>query len=364
MHTDRKVINISDQKKIEREDIVYLLKSEGDARTRLFEEAAQIKSEFVGDVVYFRGLIELSNICAKNCLYCGIRSDNRNFNRYNLDDDEVVNAALFAYKNNFASIVIQSGELTGKSFTKRITTLLEKINKSTNGDLRITLSMGEQPEAVYREWFSAGAGRYLLRIETSNKELYKKLHPGNENHSYEKRLKCLHSLRNSGYQVGSGVMIGLPFQTLGDLADDLIFLKDFGIDMVGMGPYIEHSDTPLYKFKDTLLPLKERFYLSLKMIAILRIMMPEINIAASTAMQAIDKLGREKAIKTGANVIMPNITPGQFRDDYMLYQNKPCTDDSAEDCQNCLEVRVALAGNSIGYGDWGDSKYFTSRMKG
>lgn len=344
------------------EDIINLLNTSGKDKIRLFEQANRVKQEAVGNKVFFRGLIELSNICAKNCYYCGIRKDNQNFVRYNLSDDEVLGAAQFAYENNFASLAIQSGELTSKSFTSRITRLLQKIHQQTNCSLHITLSLGEQPGNIYKEWLEAGAHRYLLRIETANPVLYRKIHPDNSLHNMQNRIECLYKLKEVGYQVGSGVMIGLPFQTTADLANDLLFLLNFGIDMVGMGPYIEHADTPLYTQKDSLLSLEERFQMSLKMIAILRILMPKINIASATALQAIDKLGREKALKVGANVIMPNITPGKHRDDYQLYQNKPCTDDSAEDCKNCLETRVALAGNTIGYGEWGDSKAFLNRV--
>jgi biotin synthase len=156
-------------------------------------------------------------------------------------------------------------------------------------------------------------------------------------------------------------MIGLPFQTMDDLAGDLLFMKEFNIDMCGMGPYIEHADTPLIKHSEMLLPLKERFYLTLKMIAILRIMMKDINIVAATALQAIDPIGREKAVKIGANILMPNITPGKYRDSYKLYNNKPCTEDSAEDCQSCLEARVSLADSEVIYGEWGDSQHYNRR---
>lgn len=158
-------------------------------------------------------------------------------------------------------------------------------------------------------------------------------------------------------------MIGLPFQTSEDLANDLLFFRDIGIDMVGMGPYIEHSDTPLYEYRDKLLPLAERLDLSLKMIAILRIMMPTINIAATTAMQTIDKMGREKALKVGANVIMPNITPGIYRNSYLLYENKPCTDENADDCSRCLEARVQMAGDEVAWDEWGDSLHYRKRDK-
>jgi len=344
-----------------KENIVRLLQTENENCQMLYEKAAVVKSDVIGDKVFFRGLIEFSNICSKNCYYCGIRRDNPDFTRYNLTDEEIIEAANFAYENNFASIVLQSGELNSVTFSNRIELLLKKIWKLTGGKLRVTLSLGEQNEETYKRWFDAGAHRYLLRIETSNPELYSKLHPNNELHSFKNRIKALNILKNIGFQVGTGVMIGLPFQTIEDLATDLLFMKEFGIDMVGMGPYIEHTNTPLYTANAKIYSPEKRFELGLKMIAVLRLLMPSINIAAATALQAIDKLGREKAIKAGANVIMPNITPGIYRDNYLLYQNKPCTDDSAEDCKNCLEVRVALTDNKIAYGEWGDSLYYKQR---
>jgi biotin synthase len=243
-------------------------------------------------------------------------------------------------------------------FAKRIETLLKRIHAATDEKLRITLSCGEQERDVYRRWFDSGAKRYLMRIETSNQNLYARLHPNDDRHSFQNRLDCLNILRETGYQTGTGVMIGLPFQTLWDLADDLLFLKSNDIVMIGMGPYLEHADTPLYRYRSQLLPLAERFDLTLKMIAILRIMMKDVNIAATTALQTIEKLGREKAIMAGANVIMPNITPGTYRNDYSLYDNKPCTDENPEDCRTCLEARIALTGNNIAFGEWGDSAHF------
>jgi biotin synthase len=347
-----------------REDIVYLLGLRGAEKSQLFTESARVKEKHVGNKVYFRGLIEFSNVCLKNCLYCGIRHENSHVHRYNLTDEEIIDAAVFAAENNYGSLVLQSGEIQHASFTRRMEKLLTAIHKATDGKLRITLSCGEQSGDTYKVWHDSGAHRYLLRIESSNPELYKKLHPNNENHSYQRRLDSLFSLQQAGYQVGTGVMIGLPFQTPDDLAGDLLFMKQFNIDMVGMGPYLEHEETPLYEFRDMLLPREERFQLTLKMIAILRILMKDINIAATTALQAIDKLGREKAIKIGANVIMPNITPGKYRDDYLLYQNKPCTDENPDDCKTCLEARIALADNVIAYGEWGDSGHFQKRDKG
>ena len=343
------------------QDLVLLLKTQDEERLELFDYAGKIKQHYVQNKVYLRGLIELSNICAKDCLYCGIRSSNHKVHRYNLSDEDVLNAAYYAYKQRYGSLVIQSGELTSPVFTSRITRLLKEIQKLSNNELRVTLSMGEQSIDVFKEWREAGAHRYLLRIEASNKALYEKIHPVNELHSFERRLQALKDLRETGYQVGTGVMIGLPFQTIEDLASDLLFMRDIDIDMVGMGPYLEHKDTPLYQQKDILLPKEARFDLSLKMIAILRIIMKDINIAASTAMQTIDPKGREKAIEVGANVFMPNITPCLVRGDYKLYEDKPCTDENPEDCQRCVESRIASVSNEVAFGEWGDSQHYKSR---
>jgi biotin synthase len=340
------------------DELIVLLGSQGENQKLLLSRAAEVKQKSVGNIVYFRGLIEFSNICSKDCLYCGIRKSNHLIERFNLSDDEILDAVRFAHEQNYASIVLQSGELMSRTFILRIERLLRKIHVQTNGELRVTLSLGEQSEETYRRWFENGAQRYLLRIETSNPGLYRKIHPEDEHHCFSTRMQSLESLKKIGYQTGTGVMIGLPFQTLEDLAKDLVFMKDFGIHMVGMGPYLEHTNTPLIHFNSLLLPLEERFNLALRMIATLRILMPDINIAAATALQAIDKMGREKGIKAGANVIMPNITPGKYRDSYKLYENKPCTDENADDCTTCLEARIGMTGNVIGYGEWGDSKHY------
>lgn len=350
-----------EQDSFSKEDIVRLLQLQADDMALLFSKSAEVKQKYVENRVYFRGLIEFSNICMKDCLYCGIRKSNKKAVRYNLTDEEIVDAAKFAFDSRYGSIVLQSGELSGKQFVRRITSLLDKIHQATQNKLRITLSCGEQEKETYRLWREHGAHRYLLRIETANRELYGKLHPGNPLHDFDRRVTCLGYLRETGYQVGTGVMIGLPFQTHGHLADDLLWIKQMDVDMVGMGPYLEHPDTPLYMDGSKLIPPKERFDLSLKMIAILRIMMKDINIAASTALQSVEKMGREKAIRIGANVIMPNITPCSYRDHYKLYENKPCTDENPEDCKTCLEFRIRLAGNQIAYDEWGDSKHWKSK---
>lgn len=355
--------NILNKEQLTQQDIVSLLKTEGDDRQELFNFAAKVKEAYVQNKVYLRGLIEFSNICGKDCYYCGIRRSNTKVKRYDLSENDILNAAYYAYKNNYGSIVMQSGELKSDKFTKRITRLLEKIREFSNGELRVTLSCGEQSLEVFKEWFDAGADRYLLRIEASNKELYQKLHPHDMLHSYDLRLQAIKDLRKANYQVGTGVMIGLPYQTYEDLADDLLWMQSIDIDMVGMGPYLEHHDTPLYDVKDLLLPKEERFDLSLKMIAILRIMMKDINIAASTAMQTIHPLGREKAIAVGANVFMPNITPCYVRGEYKLYEDKPCTDESPEDCRACVENRIASVGNDVAYGEKGDSFHYVRRKR-
>ncbi|NQU84231.1 MAG: [FeFe] hydrogenase H-cluster radical SAM maturase HydE [Mariniphaga sp.] len=344
-------------------ELVFLLKTKNEGRTELFEQSQKVKNETVGNKVYFRGLVEFSNVCSKDCLYCGIRKSNSNVVRYNASDEEILESCRFAWENRYGSVVLQSGELSSPAFIKRVDNLLKEIKKLSDDELGITLSCGEQSKETYLKWRESGAHRYLLRIESSNRDLYYKIHPKNVTHSFEKRLVALQLLKETGYQVGTGVMVGLPFQTYEDLANDLLFFKELDIDMCGMGPYIEHEDTPLYQFKDKLMSKQERFDLTLNMIAVLRLLMPDINIASATALQAIDPAGREKALAIGTNVIMPNLTPCVYRKEYQLYEGKPCLDEDAELCRNCLEARIDLVGNEIGYGEWGDSKHYLNRTK-
>ncbi|HKJ41206.1 MAG TPA: [FeFe] hydrogenase H-cluster radical SAM maturase HydE [Sunxiuqinia sp.] len=360
----KKVEDILTQETFSKADLIQLLEAEGNDRKRLFDAAARKKVEVVGRKVYFRGLVEFSNVCSKDCLYCGIRKSNEKVVRYEASDDEILAACRFAWENRFGSVVLQSGELSSPAFVDRVDRLLKAIKKLSNGELGITLSCGEQTRETYQRWFESGAHRYLLRIESSTPELYQRIHPQNNLHGFDKRIECLQLLRETGYQVGTGVMIGLPFQTMEHLANDLLFMKQIDIDMVGMGPYIEHEETPLYQFRHTLKSKEERFDLALKMVATLRLVMPDINIAAATALQAIDPAGREKALTVGANVIMPNLTPCDFRKEYQLYEGKPCLDEDADLCKNCLEARIELAGSEIGYGEWGDSRHFQNRQAG
>lgn len=344
-------------------ELSALLALEGKEKVQLFDYAAEVKKKEIGNKVYFRGLLEYSNQCSKDCFYCGIRKSNTSIQRYQLKDEEVLKAAKYAYENDFASLVIQSGERSDRKFVDQIESILKAIKKIGDGKLGITLSCGEQSKETYQRWYAAGAHRYLLRIEASNEKLYHQIHPQNNKHSFSKRIQAIHHLKEIGFQTGTGVMIGLPFQTLDDLAQDLLFFKAMDIDMVGMGPYIEHQETPLYQHNSQLPPLKERLELSLKMVALLRILMPKINIAATTAMQTIDSQGREKAIAIGANVIMPNLTPLKYRDDYLLYNNKIGLDETFDAQKKELEAHIQQIEHTIGYGEWGDSLHFKAKKR-
>ena len=339
--------------------ISYLEDNSPEVAAALYSEAYKVKKETVGENVYLRGLVEISNICRKNCLYCGIRRDNLNTGRYELTSEEVLEAAAFAADQGYGSMVIQGGERTDSKFIDKITSLLVEIKR--RWPLGITLSLGEQTEDVYREWFEAGAHRYLLRIESSTRELYEKIHPVDAVHSYETRVQALRDLRKCGYQVGTGVMIGLPFQTAANLADDLLFFKEMDIDMCGMGPYLVHSETPLYACRHLIPDLERRLDLSLRMVALLRLLMPDINIAATTAMQAIAPDGRERAIMAGANVLMPNLTLSEVREEYQIYQNKPGVGEDAAISSSRTEQRLREMKIPIGYGQWGDSIHYRKR---
>lgn len=352
---------ILSQEYFSKEDIVALLQAEGDSLHFLLDKALETKRRYVGNFVYYRGLIEYSNICGKNCYYCGLRSGNHDVARYTATDEEVMEAVRFAYDKNFASIVIQAGENTNAVNVNHIADLIRQIRDKQPQPLEITLSLGEQSAETYQTWFDAGAKRYLLRIETSDADLYRKIHPDDRHHRFAERFAALKALQKIGYQTGTGVMIGLPFQTVENLADDLIFMRDFNIDMCGMGPYIEHPDTPLWEYRNVLLSKEKRLELSLKMIALLRILMKDVNIAATTAMQTLDPNGREKAIRAGANVVMPNLTPQKYRENYLIYENKPGTDKDAGETLSEFEKNIIDAGEIPGYGRSGTSKHYLER---
>ncbi len=342
-----------------REELVLLLSLEGDDMKRLLDRALEVKLKEIGNEVYLRGLIEYSNVCVKSCLYCGVRSKNMNFNRYTITDEEVLDCARMAMDLNYGSLAIQSGERSDKAFTDKITYLLKEIKKLSDGKLGVTLSCGEQTPEVYKQWFDAGAHRYLLRLESTNEDLYYKIHPKDETHDFQTRINALNSLVSLGYQAGTGVMIGLPFQTTEILADDLLYFKKLNVAMVGMGPFIPHPETPLYEFRDKIPSDKVRLGMTLKMIACLRLLMPKINMVAATADQTISPNGREDAVMAGANIIMPNLTPAKYREQYMIYPNKANVSDKPEDCHDSLDERLKRINHKVGYNKWGDSKAFT-----
>ena len=323
----------------------------------LIDAAYAVKERATGRKVFFRGLIEVSNICVKDCLYCGIRKSNRSVERYLMKEQEILAAAEFAFKSRYGSVVLQSGERSDSQFVDFIESVIRKIKLLSGGALGITLSLGEQSEETYGRWFAAGAHRYLLRIETSNPELYKRLHP--LDHNFEARRDCLRRLKRRGYQVGTGVMIRLPFQTYDDLANDVLFFRDMDVDMIGMGPYLPSSNTPLADEPASSFPITEDPYkMAISMIAVTRIVLRDVNIAATTALQALKPYGREMGLKAGANIIMPNVTDVLYRPSYQLYDNKPCIDENADECSSCLESRIIDIDEEIGYGEWGDSRHF------
>lgn len=343
--------------------VVLLSITDKDELQELYDTAYFLKEQHVGRVAYFRGIIECSNLCIKDCYYCGIRRSNKNVERFLMDEEEIFKEAMWAYEAEYGSCVIQSGERQDKEYISMIERVVGRISKATRGELGITLSLGEQTEETYARWKKAGAHRYLLRVETTNPDLYARIHP--EDHSLETRKECLAALRRTGYQVGTGVMMGLPGQTMEDLARDILFLKEIDIDMVGMGPYIPHSDTPMGQevppYTDG--QKKDALTLGLKMIAVTRIVLKDINIAAATALQALEYTGREQGLRCGANVIMPNVTETDYRPKYQLYDNKPCTDENSSMCRGCLSGRIMGIGETIGFNERGDSPHYRKRMK-
>lgn len=293
---------------LNKDEIVAILADDG-CNEALFKAADKVRAEYVGKGVHLRALIELSNICAKSCYYCGLRCENTNLERYRLSVQETIEFAAEAKREGYKTVVLQSGEADNFSTAE----MVEIISGIKSMDMAITLSLGEKTYEQYKAYKDAGADRYLLRIETTNEEIYDKLHP---KMSYKNRLKCLQNLRDLGYEVGTGCLVGLPQQTLADLADDILFFKKFNVDMVGLGPFIPNPDTPLKKLE------AGDFFLSIKVMALVRLLLPDINIPATTAMESLHKDGRKIALQAGANVIMPNVTATNYRQKYLLYPGK------------------------------------------
>lgn len=353
-------LEILEKDSLTKDDLIYLMKVEDEAELKaIYEKAYEIKKAEIGQKVYYRGLIEFGNYCVKNCYYCGIRKDNKEVERYHMSKEDIMESVRWIHANGYGSVALQSGERQDPEYIDFVEDVIKEIKKI--GNIGITLSLGEQTEDTYRRWFNAGAHRYLLRIESTSKKIYDSIHPNDVLHDFETRVNCLRVLKKVGYQVGTGVMIGLPNQTEEDLVNDILFYKNNDIDMIGMGPYIPHDDTPMGQKELNIPDKKKRVELGLKMIALTRIFLKDVNIAATTALQGLDPLGREKGLKAGANILMPITTKDEHRAKYQLYNDKPCIDDNADKCKNCLEGRIKSVGDEIMYGDWGDSPHFAKK---
>ena len=303
--------------------------------TALFEAADQVRREHYGTDVFLRGLIEFTNYCKNDCYYCGIRRSNRCAERYRLTPEQILSCCENGYAMGFRTVVLQGGE-DPRNTDEAICSLVDQI-KTRYPDCAVTLSIGEKPRSSYQAYFDAGADRYLLRHETATDAHYRRLHP--EELSLANRKRCLFDLKEIGFQVGAGFMVGSPGQTTKELLADLRFLQQLQPDMIGIGPFIPHHETPFAQEKPGTLEL------TLRMLSILRLMFPYVLLPATTALGTISPIGRELGLKAGANVMMPNLTPTDARKDYDLYDNKICMDEDAGKCRGCQENRV----NSVGY---------------
>mmetsp|Transcript_13933 Transcript_13933/g.44676 ORF Transcript_13933/g.44676 Transcript_13933/m.44676 type:complete len:465 (+) Transcript_13933:1-1395(+) len=367
---------------LSQEEILALLETEEEpVMDALFHHADSVTSRFFGAKIHFRGLLEFSNVCQKDCGYCGIRKSLDTVHRYTMMKREIIDEALWAFDTGYGSIMLQSGELPVEQRLRSMEHVIREIKRLSKEreaektgkpveecrGLGIALSLGELDREWYQRLFDAGAHRYLLRIETSSPELYAELHPAD--HSWHRRVECLHNLRDIGFQVGTGVMVGLPGQTKRDLAGDVRFFKELRADMVGMGPYVLQEDTPVGQRWMELHPehkdpegkkrlQEEAFELTTRMLALTRVVCGNVNIAATTALQAINPGGREIALNRGANLMMPIITPLKYRADYQLYENKPCIDEASTECRGCLTMRINLAGKQIAWNEWGDPPHY------
>ena len=300
-----------------------------------FELARKRQKETFGNEVYTRGLIEISNYCKNDCIYCGIRRSNQNAERYRLSEEEILSCCESGYALGFRTFVLQGGE-DGYYTDDLLEDLLHKI-KAAYPDCAITLSLGERSRESYESLYTAGADRYLLRHETANEAHYGKIHPAEM--SLKNRKQCLYTLKEIGYQVGCGIMVGSPYQTIDNLVEDLAFMKTFNPHMVGIGPFIPQKDTPFGEMEPGSLEM------TLFLLAIIRLMLPKVLLPATTALGTIHSRGRELGILAGGNVVMPNLSPVKVRKKYALYDNKICTGEEAAECRGCLGNRM----ESIGY---------------
>jgi biotin synthase len=324
----------------------WLRENDAPRLEHLWSEADRIRQAQVGDEVYFRGLIEVSSYCARQCLYCGLRGNRNDIERYRLTDAEIQDCAKRGKSMGYGTVVLQAGEDPGIP-PERIARLVTWIKQETG--LAVTLSLGEQSEDVFRLWKTAGADRYLLRIETTDDALMRTIHPGEPHGS---RKDNIDRLFNLGFQVGSGVMVGIPGQTPAILARDLAWFRDKDFDMIGIGPFLPHPGTPLGQVgsggSDQVLNSETNTH---KALALTRVLCPEANLPATTALATVNRQdGRELALQRGANVVMPNLTPVQYRSLYEIYPSKACIHETAEMCQSCLGGRISSIGRKIGVG--------------
>lgn len=321
---------------LEREEFKELLENRSDETAAyLFGRAQAVSQSVYGKDIYLRGLIEFTNYCRNDCYYCGIRRSNGNADRYRLTKEQILDCCKVGYGLGFRTFVLQGGE--DAYFTdEKIVAIIRSI-KNSYPDCAVTLSIGEKSYESYKSYFDAGADRYLLRHETANQEHYLKLHP--KTMSPENRKQCLFNLKEIGFQVGCGFMVGSPYQTIDCIVEDLLFIKKLNPHMVGIGPYIPHQDTP---FADKQAGTLE---MTLFLLGIIRLMLPNVLLPSTTALGTIHPQGREKGILAGANVVMPNLSPVEVRKKYMLYDNKICMGDEAAECRLCLQSRI----ESIGY---------------
>jgi biotin synthase len=359
------------QREFSDDDIVALLALESPNECALLKKAAYDRTtELMGDRVFYRGLIELSNICTANCRYCGIRKDNHAVSRYTMTREEIVGQAVWAAEKGYGSICLQSGERHDPKYIDFISSLLEEIHEKTVGPLLpngvgVTLSLGDQTKEVYEKWAVASGNRdnlrYLARIESSNEKIFNELHssPGKNEKNLKRRLQCLQDLRDCGYQVGTGVMIGIPGQTLQDLCADIRMFQKIDADMIGMGPYLLSEGGELQSWGQ--MESERLLQLSLNMIAVTRLVLGNVNIAAATALQALHPEGREMGIEYGCNIVMPNLSPLKYRAGYQLYNNKPCIDDEPTQCADCLERRITSRGRKVGWNQSGSSRKWLQR---
>lgn len=318
---------------LSQEELVAILQ-DNSINDFLFSCADEVRKEFVKDEVHLRALIEFSNICKCNCKYCGFRKDNDKLERFKLTPDEIISFAKKAHSYGYKTIVMQSGEYP--QYTTDV--FCDIINEIKKLNVAITLSIGERSFDDYKKFKDAGADRFLLRIETTDEKLYKKMHP---QMSLDNRKRCLKDLKKLGYEVGSGCLVGLPEQTLHSLANDILFFKEIDADMIGIGPFIPNPNTPLRNAKCG------DFTLALKVMALTRLILPSINIPATTAMETLNPNGRIIALQSGANVVMPNVTEGDYRRKYEIYPGKICVADSPSHCRDCISKKFQSIGRTV-----------------